>query len=245
MPTIAHLSDTHLDTSQQRERRFTAVLDQVAELPNIDALIVSGDLADTGTPDEYEQFFAALPTQTPTLVVAGNHDLSAEQSAAQRKAGYTAELHSALLVDGLTIIGLDSHIDHRIEGRLDDDALAFAREQIAAAPGDVILTMHHPAVPVGHHLMDQHGLHNPDALEQLVRDHDSVIGVLTGHVHTALAATFAGVPMVGAPGIASTMRLGSKTDPIADPDAMPGLALHVIEGSSIRTVFHYLSPAAL
>ena len=60
MPTIAHLSDTHLDTSPQRERRFTAVLDQVAELPNIDALIVSGDLADTGTPEEYEQFFAAL-----------------------------------------------------------------------------------------------------------------------------------------------------------------------------------------
>ena len=121
----------------------------------------------------------------------------------------------------------------------------YAREQLTNADGPAVLVLHHPPAPVGHHVMDHFALTNPGDLEALVRNHDSVIGVFTGHVHTALATQFAGVPLIGAPGIVSTMRLGSRTDPIADSDAMPGLALHTINGSTIRTVFHYLSPSAL
>lgn len=144
----------------------------------------------------------------------------------------------------IRLIGLDSHIDHRDEGLLGTDALVFAREQIAQAPGPVMLAMHHPPVSIGHHLMDPMNLANLDDLDELVRDHSSVIGILTGHVHTALASSFAGVPLLGAPGVVSTMRLGSKPDPIADAAAMPGLALHRVDGRQIQTVFHYLSPGS-
>jgi hypothetical protein len=54
--------------------------------------------------------------------------------------------------------------------------------------------------------MDNFGLMNHEELEALIRAHDNVIGVFTGHVHTALATTFAGVPVIGALGIVSTMR---------------------------------------
>ncbi len=93
--------------------------------------------------------------------------------------------------------------------------------------------------------MDRFGLRNADDLAELIHTHDNIAGVFTGHVHSALATTYAGVPLIGAPGIASTMRLGSRTDPIADPNAMPGLAVHTIDGTTISTVFHYLSPSAL
>ncbi len=245
MPVIAHLSDTHLDMSAQRARRFDAVLEQVAALPHVDAVLISGDLTDHGTDDEYAQFFAALPTATPTLVVPGNHDLAAPLSDAIRAAGRGGGLNATINVQGLTLVGLDSHIDGHDEGELAVSAIDFAMESIAAAAGPVILVLHHPPVPVGHHVMDRYGLGNPDALAALVREHDQVVGVFTGHVHSALATTFAGVPLIGAPGIVSTMRLGSKTDPIADTSAMPGLALHTIEGTRIRTVFHYLSPTDL
>jgi hypothetical protein len=64
-------------------------------------------------------------------------------------------------------------------------------------------------------------------------------------VHTSLAGRFAGAPLLGAGGVASTMRLGSRTDPIADAAAVPVFAVHVFDDTGwVRTVFHPLSPAA-
>jgi 3',5'-cyclic AMP phosphodiesterase CpdA len=48
MLTIARLSDPHLDLSAERLHRFAATLRQVEGLPRVDALLVSGDLADHG-----------------------------------------------------------------------------------------------------------------------------------------------------------------------------------------------------
>jgi 3',5'-cyclic-AMP phosphodiesterase len=234
----------HLDESPLRLRRFRAVLAQVADLAGVDALLLSGDLADHGGAGEYEQLFSVLPKSMPTLVVPGNHDLTAPLQAALAGRARPS-LNATLDVGGLRMIGLDSHIDHNDDGQLGAEAIEYAHTQLSGADGPALLAMHHPPVPVGHHVMDRFGLANADEFAAVIRAHENVIGVLTGHVHTALATTFAGVPLIGAPGIASTMRLGSKTDPIADSEAMPGLAVHTIDGFAIRTVFHYLSPSAL
>ncbi|WP_166673267.1 MULTISPECIES: metallophosphoesterase [unclassified Curtobacterium] len=245
MTVIAHLSDPHLDGSTERLHRLEVVLGQVADLPALDGLLLSGDLSDHGEAAEYEQFFAALPRDVPTVVVPGNHDLTNPYLAALREWHGDAATNTTIDVTGLRLIGLDSHINHDDTGELAPAALDYAREQITTTDRPVVLAMHHPPVPVGHHVMDQFGLSNCAALTELVREHDNVIGIFTGHVHTALATTYAGVPLLGAPGIVSTMRLGSKAGPIADGDAMPGLAVHTITGTTISTVFHYLSPLAL
>ena len=246
MLTIAHLSDPHLDLSPERMQRFAATLRQVGALPRVDALLVSGDLADHGLAEEYASFFANLPSGVPTLVIAGNHDLAAPLAGALVAAKMTPHSNAVLHLDGLTIIGLDSHIDGRDDGLLDAATLDFARDEIGAAPGPVVVMLHHPPVPIGHHIVDEHfALANPQDLELLIRESPRVIAVFTGHVHAAFTTTFAGVPILGSPGIVSTMRLGSRTGPIADVDAMPGFALHAIDGQNIRTVFHYLRPMDL
>jgi Icc protein len=245
LTVIAHLSDPHLDGSEGRLHRLRAVVAQLMDLPVVDVLLLSGDLTDHGEPEEYEQFFGALPPGLPTVTVPGNHDLTAPYLAALQQCGRTVALNTTIDVAGLRIVGLDSHIDRDDEGELGQASLEYARGQVAGSDQPVVLSMHHPPVPVGHHVMDRFGLRNGGALSELVRAHDNVIGIFCGHVHTALATTFAGVPLIGAPGIVSTMRLGSKTDPIADPSAMPGLAVHTTTGRTISTVFHHLSPSAL
>ena len=235
MPVIAHLSDPHLNTSQARLDHLRAVLRECAALPVLDAVVMTGDLADHGDPEEYAQLFAALPQDLPTLVLAGNHDLTGPLQAALSDHGAAPDLNAALQLPGIHVIGLDSHLDGNDEGVLDEHALDYARDQLAQGEEPVVLAMHHPPVPVGHSLMDRFGLQNPADLAALVEGSDRVIGIFTGHVHTALAATFAGVPLAGAPGIVSTMRLGSRTDPVSDATATPGLAVHTIEGRSIRT----------
>ncbi|MEV1130952.1 metallophosphoesterase [Agromyces sp. NPDC049794] len=245
MTVIAHLSDPHLDGSSQRLRRFRAVLEQVADLPELDAVLISGDLADHGAANEYEQLFDTLPRALPILAVPGNHDLAGPLLDALGRYGFPATLNTTLDVVDVRLIGLDSHRDQHDEGALAPAALVYAREQLAGTQSPVILALHHPPVPVGHRVMDRFGLRNTDDLAELVRTHDNIIGIFTGHVHTALATIYAGVPLLGAPGIVSTMRLGGRIDPIADPDAMPGFAVHAITGTTISTVFHYLSPSAL
>ncbi|MCK9174882.1 MAG: exonuclease SbcCD subunit D C-terminal domain-containing protein [Desulforhopalus sp.] len=85
---ILHTSDWHLGRrlyGRTRYPEFTAFLDwlaQTIEAQQVDALVVSGDIFDTGTPGNlaqnlYYNFLcrvAALPTCRNIVVVAGNHD---------------------------------------------------------------------------------------------------------------------------------------------------------------------------
>jgi 3',5'-cyclic AMP phosphodiesterase CpdA len=242
LTVIAHLSDPHLDGSPERVRRFRAVLAQIVRLGSIDAVLLSGDLADHGRAAEYEQLFAELPRSIPSLLIPGNHDLSEPLLDGLSTAGRPRSLNNLLDVADVRLIGLDSHIDHRDGGQLAKETIAFACEQISTAQGRVILAMHHPPVRIGHPVMDRIALANEDALAALIADHPSVIGVLTGHLHRALATTFAGVALVGAPGIASTLLLGEAPEPLLDADAAPGFALHRVHGGGLQSTFHHLSP---
>ncbi|MDR6865750.1 3',5'-cyclic AMP phosphodiesterase CpdA [Microbacterium resistens] len=246
MVRIAHLSDTHLDGTPERALRAQRVLHEITELDDIDLVLVSGDLTDHAAHAEYVQFFDIFSAFSPLLVVPGNHDRRTPLAAHLEPAadGY---FNTVSTVDGLTVIGLDSLIEGETAGRLAEGTIEFAHDALRSADGPAILALHHPPVPVGHDFADQNGLLNASALAEILTMHDHVIAILTGHVHTALAASFAGRPLLGAPGIASTMRLGSRMDPIADTNAMPGLAVHTVEHSasestSIRSIFHYLSP---
>ncbi|MDQ3430796.1 MAG: metallophosphoesterase [Actinomycetota bacterium] len=245
MTVIAHLSDTHLDSTAERTARFERVTRELELLLQLDALIVTGDLTDHGDPAEYRAFFDVLPSHVPTLVVPGNHDNRDGLRPYLQGLKPGEALNTVLELDGGTVIGLDSLVEGEDRGELTEETLAFADRAISTATGWVVLAMHHPAVPVGHPVMDQHGLTNGNDLADLIGASDKVVACFVGHVHSALAASFADRPLIGAPGIASTMRLGGRHDPIADARAMPGLVVHnVADDWHLSSVFHYLSPTA-
>src|SRR5690554_3591838 len=112
MTTIAHLSDPHLDGSSERLRRLTRVLDEVAALPDVPLIAVTGDIADHGQADEYTQFFDHFAPTQPTVVIPGNHDLRAplSQHLAPDTHGF---LNTVATTGGVTVIGLDSLVDRK------------------------------------------------------------------------------------------------------------------------------------
>lgn len=242
MTRIAHLSDTHLDGGPVRAERLRRVLDTIDGLADIDAIVVTGDIADHGELLEYQQFFELTESELPTLVVPGNHDMR-QNMANFMTPTQQGRFDSVQTVGDVTIIGLDSLSEGEDGGCLNKSTMDFADDAIAASPGPVVLALHHPPVAIGHSIMDGYGLQDPEGFEEFLGGHDSVIGVLTGHVHCAIATTFAGRPMLGAPGIVSTMHLVEQPDRIADGNALPGLAVHTIDPSRrITTRFHTLSP---
>lgn len=241
MTVIAHLSDTHLDGGQSRLQRLLRVVGETA-IAGADAVIVTGDLTDHGAVAEYEQFASAMPADRPWLATVGNHD---RREPARRclNPGSSGPLDRVLDVAGLRLITLDSLIEGADDGRLDAASLAFAARALDDSPGPAVVGLHHPPVAVGHDLMDRIGLRDPEGLADLAR-HPRLAAILTGHLHTSLAARFAGVPLLGAGGVASTLRLGSRTDPLVDTAAVPAFAVHVFDDAGwVRTVFHPLTPA--
>ncbi|HYW20779.1 MAG TPA: HEAT repeat domain-containing protein [Nodularia sp. (in: cyanobacteria)] len=86
---ILHLSDLHFGTDDQAtlwSNQLATDLRNELEIPHLDALILSGDIANKSTPAEYEaaqqffdelrQDFALQPEQI--IIVPGNHDLNWE-----------------------------------------------------------------------------------------------------------------------------------------------------------------------
>jgi hypothetical protein len=112
---------------------------------------------------------------------------------------------------------------------------------VAAAEGAerVVLAFHQPPVGIGHSYADTMPLTNPEALVGLTHRLPPVVAILCGHVHTAVASSLAGIPVLGAPGIASSLAIDPDRRPRVLEGAAPGLALHRIDGDgTFTTTFH-------
>ncbi|MFJ3921692.1 metallophosphoesterase [Streptomyces sp. NPDC090022] len=246
MIIIAHLSDVHLDTAPRAADRTRAVMDYLDALPyDLDAVLVSGDIADHARPEEYVQARELLRSRHPLVVCPGNHD----DRGAFRE-GLLGEPHSLAPVDrvlrgdGFVLAVCDSSVPGKDEGFLADETLAWLDGVLGDTPHGtpVLVAFHHP--PVGLHTpyVDEIRQFGEERLAELAARHPHLTAFLAGHAHTAAATTFAGRPLLVAPGVVSTLRLPweHQDDPghHVHLDEPPALAFHVL-GDDGRLTTHY------
>jgi 3',5'-cyclic AMP phosphodiesterase CpdA len=236
---FAQISDLHLDGTERATERARRVVDYLNGLARpVDALLVTGDIADHGAEAEYEEaarLFASL--SVPVLLCPGNHDVRGPY----RKAlldedpadGPINRLHR---VAGINVLMVDGTVPARDHGYVDDETVAWIEEQLVEEV-PTLIALHHPPVRVHQPFVDTILLHSPDRLEALVAAHPQVIAVLAGHAHTAAASTFAGRPLVVAPAVTFALRMPWEGDGIQNWDQPPGVAFHVIEDSRLITHF--------
>ena len=72
---LVQVSDLHLDGSRERHERAERVMTYVNALTGVDAVLVSGDIADHGAPDEYAEARQLLRSPHRVLTCPGNHDV--------------------------------------------------------------------------------------------------------------------------------------------------------------------------
>ncbi|MGW7661755.1 metallophosphoesterase [Streptomyces sp. NPDC054756] len=239
---LAQISDLHLDGTDRATERATRVVNYVRNLPHpVDALLVTGDIADHGAEAEYEEAARLLTAPFPVLTCPGNHDVRpAYRKALLGEAPDDGPINRVHHIAGTAILMCDSTIPGRDEGRLDAETLGWIDDQLTALPAGTpaLVAFHQPPVELHHPLPDSGRLEQPERLAALLEAHPQVAAVLTGHAHTAAASTFAGRPLIVGPAITWTLRLPWEGDHPADRDQPPALAFHVLDDDR-RLTTHY------
>ncbi|MFJ2594034.1 metallophosphoesterase [Streptomyces erythrochromogenes] len=247
MIVIAHLSDVHLDGDRRAAERTRAVMEYLDGLPHdLGAVLVSGDIADHGEDAEYEEAAKLLRSRHPLVVCPGNHD---ERAAFRRgllgeETGSGLPVDQVLRGDGFVLAVCDSSVPGAHHGFLEESTLAWLDGVLTDTPRDtpVLVAFHHPPAELHTPYVDEIRQFGEERLAALVERHPHLTAFLCGHAHTAAATTFAGRPLMVAPGVVSTLRLpwegrtGSSEH--VHLDEPPAVAFHVL-GDDGRLTTHY------
>lgn len=201
--TAVQLTDTHLRAAGEKVRgevdtfeNLVGVLDRLsASDMDVDAVILSGDLADDGDPAAYRRLRSVVEPAAEALGATvihamGNHD---DRTAFRSELGQPFD--SVHHVNGVRIVVLDSSIPNRHDGTLEDVQLDYlARELERPSERGTVVVLHHPPIPSPVVTVDHLRLQNPDRLEAAIAGSDVRI-ILCGHAHHTGAGSLGGVPV--------------------------------------------------
>ncbi|MGN2637288.1 metallophosphoesterase [Nocardia takedensis] len=208
--TVIQLTDTHLRAEGElvhgvvdTHANLLRVLDRLTDAGRrVDAIVLSGDLADNGAPRAYQRLREAVEPVAATLgarlvYVMGNHDERVAFGAEllDREVDPTTTHDSVVEVAGLRIVALDSTIPNHHHGRLLPEQLTWLAEQLRTpAPRGTLLVLHHPPAPSPLPGPDFLRLEQPRELAEVIRGTDVGL-IICGHNHLTGAASLAGVPI--------------------------------------------------
>jgi 3',5'-cyclic AMP phosphodiesterase CpdA len=237
---IAQISDLHIkppgalaygrvDTARALANCVTA-LNELRPAP--DQVVISGDLADTPTSEEYAHLAGLLaPLNVPFVAMPGNHDSRELMRAAlpQAYAASSGSLNQRLEIGPLDLVLLDSSVPGKPYGELDAATLQWLEPTLAASSErPALLFLHHPPFATGIWHMDAQNLRNAGELASVVKRHPRVRLIASGHVHRATMTMFAGIPatICPAPNHAVDLDLGKLRPPSFKVEP-PAFHLHV------------------
>ncbi|MFI7615262.1 metallophosphoesterase [Nonomuraea terrae] len=248
MIVIAHLSDIHIGATPESAGRADAVMRTLDALPHdLDAVLVTGDIADHGLDEEYETAAKLLASRHPVLAGPGNHDVRAVfRRVLLGEEGGDGPVNQVLRTERAVYAMCDSSIPGDDAGHLDDETLGWLQGVLDGTELPVFVAFHHPPVRLHSPEADGIRLLRPERLESVLAGRSNVAGVLVGHAHTAAAGTFAGRPLLVGGGVVSTLKLpwegGVGFDACLDHDLPPVIAFHVLDEDGGLTTHYRVVP---
>jgi Icc protein len=240
---LVQLSDPHIgsDTGDPEADLATAVAAVAALRPTPDAVLVSGDVTEHATAEEYERARALLaPLRMPVHVLVGNHDDREALRAAfppPEPLDPDAPQRYTVRCGPLRLVGCDSAQPGRDDGRVDEEQREWLERELAADPDTpTIVAMHHPPFLIGMPALDRIGLREDDrrALGGLLDRFAHVRRVVCGHVHLAAAGQAGRCSALTCP---STWRMRPRLEPTDEQlvftEQPAGFALHALIGPAL------------
>ena len=213
------------ETNTLTERAFRAVR---RFQPQPDAIVVTGDLSDDGSPASYQELSAILgrTTTKPVYVIPGNHD--------SRDAFKTHLAHLPGVTDHpefvqytvenlpVRLVMLDTLVAGHAHGELNAAQLAWLDSTLAAAPDrPTMIAMHHPPFVCGIRHLDRINLHDSPAFTAVIARHRQVRRIICGHHHRPITMPVAHTIATISPGVAHQAELELLNDAVGQWNLEP------------------------
>ena len=201
MLKLVHVTDPHLLPEGELllgmdpAARFQQVMHSVSRRHgDADLLVISGDLTDRGDIVSYRLLRDCLKeVPISARLLLGNHDKRGNFRAVFPEVGIAPGGYVQAVDDlgDVRLVHLDTLAEGRLlpgqrraVGRLDEDQLAWLKEQLAGAYGRrVIIFMHHPPRSVHAPAFDDILLADRDRFWSVVQDAGNVEHIAFGHTH--------------------------------------------------------------
>ncbi|WP_192886491.1 phosphodiesterase [Agrobacterium sp. LAD9] len=184
--TLAHISSEHPDSA---------------------AILITGDLTDTGEPEAYKLLQKILTdVALPVHLTLGNHD---SRSAYRNVFGGHGFVQEVIDLKGWRIILLDTNDEDSDCGSLDGGRLEWLDEQLVRSVDvPVVIAMHH--TPSNFHAPffgPEDDMKDPEGFLRVIGKHKTARHMLFGHRHLTAAGSFGGVPFTASRGTAHHIAL--------------------------------------
>jgi Icc protein len=204
---LLQVTDTHLHASPQAmmngvnvDASLRAVVESARGLQRPpDAVLATGDLVHDESRAGYKRLRSILGNLAAKVYcLPGNHD---DPRIMREVFGPPGFQFCGLADFGhWCVVLLSTHLPGEDSGLLDPDALVMLDRTLSEKPDrHVLISLHHPPVPVGSPWLDEIGLENSADLLASISRHDNVRGVLCGHVHQAFDQMIDGVRFMATP----------------------------------------------
>ncbi len=212
--------------------------------PRPDLILATGDLTGSGSADQYDALDGLLgPLEMPLYLLPGNHDergpLLAAFAGRYGLADEDRDFVRSVIDDWpLRLVALDTSVVDHHHGAVPEVRLKWLDETLACEPEKpTLIFTHHPPFETGIWWMDRIGiLDGLDNLAKVLRRHSQVIGMVAGHLHRTIHATFAGVPVTVAPTTCYAVDLDLHDEaPPKVTDEPPGFMLHIWSGDTLAS----------
>lgn len=214
-----HITDSHLlDNADERlhdtntKQSFETVLMHCQQqFPNIDFILLTGDISQTGSIRSYTLFKTLIAqSNVPIYGVPGNHD---NPKLLQKVLPITPDDSINVIQFGkFSLILISSWVDNAHHGMVSKFCLNqlenYLQSNINQFP---IIAVHHPPVSIESKWLDEIALINKDELIQILNDSFQTPLLLFGHVHQEIDIQLNKIRILGTPSTCYQFQPNSTT----------------------------------
>lgn len=252
---ILQLSDFHLNAKDiateegKSAKALRLAVDAVLTFPSPpDLLVISGDLADCGTQEEYDFCRQQLSRiHAPIVAVPGNHDnrQAMAQALPDFVGGAVGDFAGDFMVSSqslgqLQVIALDSLVNGQAHGEVSPQQIEWLQGELDThRDKKVIVVIHHPPFETGLAALDKMGLlQGKEALRECLAEAPNVIAVLCGHMHRHIIGQIGTVRAIVAPSVLMQFGCDLRRDqPYFISDEPAQFLVHQIDDAGEMTSF--------
>ncbi|WP_163370041.1 3',5'-cyclic-AMP phosphodiesterase [Endozoicomonas acroporae] len=182
-----------------------------------DCLLVTGDLSQDDSAAAYHHLKEKLlKINAPSYWLPGNHDQPHLMAAINPSA-----LQKQIILGNWQIVLLNTQVEGKTHGYLRETELEQLATCLQQEPDKhTLLALHHHPAPINSRWMDQIMLQNPEELARVITGHNTVRGIIHGHVHQARTYQFCDLPVMATP--STCVQFAPESDDFQADTRQPG-----------------------